>query len=43
MEDQFFSCQNSDLNNDWALCTDNNDNQMTFGGHIAYLCHLEGI
>ena len=37
MEDQLFSSQNSDLNNDLALCIDNNDNQMTFVGHIVYL------
>ena len=38
MEDQLLSSQNLDLNNDLALCIDNNDNQMTFVGHIAYLC-----
>ena len=38
MEDQLSSCQNSDLNNDLALCIDNNDNQMIFVGHIVYLC-----
>ena len=35
MEDQHFSSQNSDLNNDLSLCIDNNDNQMTFVGHIV--------
>ena len=28
----------SDLNKNLALCIDNNDNQMTFVGHIVYLC-----
>ena len=38
MEDQLFPSQNSDLNNDFALCIDNNENQMTFVGDIVYLC-----
>ena len=38
MEDQLFSCQNLDLNKDFALCIDNNDNHMTFVVHIVYLC-----
>ena len=38
MEGQLFSSQNSDLNNDLALCIDDDDNQMTFVGHIVYLC-----
>ena len=29
MKDQLSSSQNSDLNNDLAMCIDNNDNQMT--------------
>ena len=33
MEDQLFPSQNSDLNNDLALCIDNNDNQMTIVAH----------
>ena len=37
MEDQLLSSQNSDLNNDLALCIDNIDNQMTFVGHTVYL------
>lgn len=42
MEDQRFSSQNSDLNKDLALRIDNNDtNQMTFAGHIVYLCPSE--
>ena len=36
MEDQLF--QKSDLNNDLVTCIDNNDNQVTFVGHIVYLC-----
>ena len=40
MKDQLFSSQNSDLNNDLALFIGNNDNHMTFGGHIVYLCPL---
>ena len=38
MEDQLFSCQNLDLNKDFALCIDNNNNNMTFVVHIVYLC-----
>ena len=38
MEDQLFPSQNSDLNNDLALCIDNNDNQTTFVGHLVFLC-----
>jgi len=38
MEGQLFSSQNLDLNNDLALCIDDDDNQMTFIGHIVYLC-----
>ena len=38
MKDQLFSSQNSDLNNDLGMCIDNSDNQMTFVGHIVYLC-----
>ena len=38
MEDHLFSSQNSDLNNNLALCIDNNDNEMTFVGDIVYLC-----
>ena len=38
MKDQLFSSQNSHLNNDLATCIDNSDNQMTFVGHIVYLC-----
>ena len=38
MEDRLFSSQNSDLNNDLALCIDNNDNQMTVVGHMVHLC-----
>ena len=33
----FFSSQNSDLNNHLALCFANNDNEMTFVGHIVPL------
>ena len=38
MEDQLFPSEYSDLNNDLALCIDNNDNQMSFVWHIVYLC-----
>ena len=36
MEDQLFSSQKSD--NNLVLCIDNTDNQMTFVGHVVYLC-----
>ena len=46
MKDQLFSRtfkseKKADLpfkNNNLALCIDNSDNQMTFVGHIVYLC-----
>ena len=41
MEEKLFSSKNSDLNNNLALCIDNNDNQMTFVGHIVHLCPLQ--